>query len=331
MGRARRRQFLIAAGALLAAPLAAEAQQAGKVRRIGILMSLAADDPEAPPRIAAFAQGLQELGWIDGRNVRIDYRWSAGDVERYRKYAVELVALAPDVILASNTSIVRALQQATRTVPIVFTAATDPVGGGLVASLARPGGNVTGFSQREYGLSAKSLELPKQLAPGVTRVAVLRDPTTTGGVGQLGAIQAVAPSLRVELTPVDVRNAAEIERAINAFARGSNGGLFVTTSASSSLHRKLLITLAAQHRLPAVYPSGFYVNDGGLLSYGPDPIDPFRRAAGYVDRIPKGEKPANLPVQQPTKFELVINLRTARALGLTIPQSVLVRADKVIE
>ena len=328
----RRREFLgLVGGAAAAWPLAARAQQTERIRRIGALMNLASDDAEGQARLAAFHQGLQEWGWAVGRNVRIDTRWGAGDAVRYRRYAAELVALAPDIILASNTSIVRALQEATRTVPIVFAGGTDPVGGGFVASLARPGGNTTGFTLFEYGISVKWLELLKEIAPRVTRVAVLRNPTATGSVGQLGAIQGVAPSFGVELSPVDVRDAGEIERAVTAFARGSNGGLIVLANASAQVHRALIVTLAARHRLPAVYYLRFFVTGGGLISYGPGNIDLYRRAAGYVDRILKGEKPADLPVQQPTKYQLVINLKTAKALGPTVPPTLIARADEVIE
>ena len=315
----------------LAWPLAARAQQPERMRRIGVLMSLAADDPEAQARIAAFLQGLQQLGWTDGRNVRIDTRWGAGDADDIRKYAAELVALAPDVILATGAAAVGPLLQATRTVPIVFVNVADPVGAGFVDSLARPGGNATGFILFEYGMSAKWLELLKQIAPGVTRAAVIRDPAIAAGIGQFGAIQSVAPSVGVEVSPVNVRDAGEIERAVTAFARSSNGGLIVTGSALAVVHRDLIITLAARHKLPAVYFQRFFVTGGGLISYGPDIIDQYRRAAGYVDRILKGEKPADLPVQAPTKYELVINLKTAKALGLDVPPSLLARADEVIE
>jgi putative ABC transport system substrate-binding protein len=274
---------------------------------------------------------LQQLGWTDGRNVRIDYRMTAGDAERSRTYAAELVALAPDVILARGTSTVGPLLQVTRAVPIVFVSVVDPVGGGLVESLARPGRNATGFTDFEYGMSAKWLELLKQIAPRVTRAAVIRNPTATGGVGQFAAIQAVAPSFGVELTPVDARDAGEIDRAVTAFALGSNGGLIATASGLTQIHRELIITLAGRHRLPSVYPSRFYVTDGGLISYGPDQIDQTRRAATYVDRILKGEKPADLPVQAPVKYETVINMKTAKALGLEIPSGVLAIADEVIE
>ena len=328
----RRRDFAILLGsAAVAWPLAARAQQPERMRRIGVLMSVAADDPEGQARVAAFVQGLQQLGWIDDRNVRIDTRWGAGDADRYRRYAAELVALAPDVILASGGSVVGALRQATRTVPIVFTQTPDPVGAGFVESLAMPGGNATGFTLFEYGISGKWLELLKEIAPRVTRAAVLRDPAIAQGSGQLGAIQSAAPSFGVELRPVDVRDAGEIERAVTAFARGSNGGLIVTGSGLAIVHRDLIVTLAARHKLPTVYPARLFVTGGGLISYGPGSIEPHRRAAGYVDRILKGEKPADLPVQAPTKYELVINLKTAKALGLEVPAMLLARADEVIE
>ena len=318
-----RRKFIAAlGGSAFAWPLAARAQQADRVRRVGVLMNLAADDPEGQARIAAFLQGLQELGWTEGRNVRIDYRWHADDADRYRTYAAELVALAPDVILASSSASTAALQQATRTVPIVFAIVVDPVGAGYVASLARPGGNVTGFTLFEYSLSGKWLELLKEIAPNLMRIAILRDPAIASGIGQFAVIQAMAPpSFGVELSPIDVRDAGEIERGVAAFARRSNGGLIVTASTGAVAHRELIIMLAARHRLPAVYFFRYYVTSGGLISYGPDPTDPFRRAAGYVDRILKGEKAADLPVQAPTKYELAINLKTAKALGLTVPPS----------
>jgi len=326
----RRRDFITGfAGSAAVWPLAARAQQAERVRRIGALMNLAADDPEALGRITAFVQGLQQLGWSDGRNVRIIARWAAGNADNFRKYSAELVALAPDAILATSTPAVLALQQATHTVPIVFVTVIDPVGAGMVASLARPGGNTTGFALFEYGMSGKWVELLKEIAPGVRRVAVLRDLTI--GIAQLAAIQAVAPSLGMELSVVGTRDADEIERAVTAFAGSPNGGLIVTAGSSTAIHRELISTLAARHRLPAVYPFRYYVMEGGLISYGPDSIDPYREAAGYVHRILKGEKPADLPVQAPTKYELVVNLKTAKALGLTIPQSVLTRADEVIE
>lgn len=331
----RRRGFIVLAGgaAILLAipPLTARAQQTDRVRRIGVLMNLAEDDPETKIRLAAFLQGLQEAGWTIGRNVRLDYRWGVGDPDRHRANAAELVALAPDVILAHGSPILRPLKRATRTVPIVFVSVADPVGGGFVASLARPGGNATGLALFEYGLAVKWLEQLKQIAPRVTRVAVLRDPDQASGGGQLGAIQAVAPALGVELSPIDVRDAGEIERAITAFARQPNGGLIVTAAALAQINRKLIIALAARHRLPAIYPYRYFVREGGLTSYGPDTIDQYRRAAGYVDRILKGEKPADIPVQAPTKFELALNLMTAKALGLAIPESVLLQATEVIE
>jgi putative ABC transport system substrate-binding protein len=328
----RRRKFLATLGGAAAAwPLAARAQQGERVRRIGVLMNLTADDDDASRRVTALAQGLQQLGWTDGRNVRIDYRWGAIDADRARRYAAELLALAPDVTLAAGSSAAAALQQATRPVPIVFVNIADPVGAGFVDSLAQPGGNATGFMAFEYNLGAKWLELLKEIAPAVTRVAVLRDPALASGPAQFAAIQTAAPSLGVELTPVNVRDAGGIERAVTAFARSSNGGLIVTASTLTAVHRKLIIALAARHRLPAVYPYRYHATNGGLISYGPDTTDPFRRAAGYVDRILKGEKPADLPVQAPTKYDLVINLKTAKALGLDIPPTLLARADEVIE
>jgi putative ABC transport system substrate-binding protein len=312
-------------------PLAARAQQPEQIRRIGALMNLAADDPESQRRVTAFVQGLQQLGWTDGRNVRIDFRWGAADAERIRTYAAELVALAPDVILAAGAVTVGPLQHASRTIPIVFAGVTDPVGAGIVASLARPGGNATGFMNFEYGVSGKWLELLKQIAPRVTRAAVLRDSTIMASMSQFAAIQSVAPSFGVELNPIDTRQSDEIEHDVAAFAHGSNGGLIVVTGTSAIAHRDLIIALAARHRLPAVYPFRYYVAGGGLISYGPDAIDEYRRAAGYVDRILKGEKPADLPVQAPTKYELVVNLKTAKALGLDVPTALLARADEVIE
>jgi len=326
-----RRDFITLLGAAAAWPLAARAQQREQMRRIGVLMNLGSDDAEGQARNAAFLQGLQELGWTVGRNVRIEYRWGAGDAELFRRYASELVALAPDVILAGGGAVVPSLLQATRTVPIVFTGTPDPVGAGFVESLARPGGNATGFTIYEYGISGKWLELLKEIAPHVTRAAVIRDPAIAAGLGQWGAIQSVAPSLGVELRPLGVRDAGEIERAITAFAHSPNGGLIVTGSALAVVHRELITTLAARYRLPAVYTLPLMANAGGLISYGPDSIDPYRRAAGYVDRILKGEKPADLPVQAPTRYELVINLKTAKALGLTVPATLLARADEVIE
>jgi ABC-type uncharacterized transport system substrate-binding protein len=328
----RRREFItLLGGAAAAWPLAARAQQPARMRRIGVLMNLTAEDPESPARLAAFAQGLADLGWSIGRNLRIDYRWTGADPEHIRKDAEELVALTPDLILSSGTPTVAALQKATRSVPIVFAQVVDPVGSGFVETLARPGGNITGFSVFEYGISGKWLELLKEITPNVTRAAILRDIALASGSGQLGALQSVAPLLGVELRPMDVGDAAAIERAVVAFARSPNGGLIVTASTWAVIHRKLITKLAAEHRLPAVYHSSYYVSSGGLISYGPNSIDPFRRAAGYVDRILKGEKPADLPVQAPTKYELVINLKTAKALGLQIPPTLLTRADEVIE
>ena len=328
----RRRDFIKGiAGSAAAWPLAARAQQAERMRRIGVLMNVAADDLEGQARIAAFHQGLQELGWTLGRNARIDARWGAVDADSSRRYAAELVGLAPDVILASASAAVAALQQTTRTIPIVFTSVADPVGAGFVETLAHPGGNITGFSTFEYTLSGKWLELLKEIAPGVTRAAVLRDAAVGSGVGQYAIIQAVAPSLGVELRAIDVRDPGEIERAIVTFAQSQNGGLIIAGTSPAVVHRDLIITLAAHHQLPAVYPLPFMAHSGGLIAYGPDSVSPYRRAAAYVDRILKGEKPADLPVQAPTKYELVVNLKTAKALGLTIPQSVLTRADQVIE
>src|SRR6266436_3114463 len=332
-GSMRRREFIMLLGGSVAAwPLVARAQQPDRMRHIGVLMGTAADDSESQARAAAFAQGLAQLGWADGRNVQIDTRWATTNADDMRRHAAELVALAPDVILAATgTLTVAPLLQATRTVPIVFVLVIDPVGAGFVASLARPGGNATGFTIFEYGMSGKWLELLKEIAPRLTRAAVLRDPTIASGIGQFAAVQTVAPSLGVELSPVDVRDAAEIERAITAFARSGNGGLIVTGSALATRHRNLIITLAARQKLPAIYSGRWFVTDGGLLSYGPDYVAQFRQAAGYVDRILKGEKPADLPVQAPTKYHLVINLKTAKALGLEVPPTLLARADEVIE
>jgi putative tryptophan/tyrosine transport system substrate-binding protein len=328
-----RRRELIAAigGAMVAWPFAARAQQGGRMRRIGVLTTFAEDDPEGVARNAAFLQALAQLGWTDGRNVRMEYRRGASDPDRIRKYAAELAALAPDVILATGNATLAPLLQATRTVPIVFAAVADPVGAGFVDSLARPGGNATGFILFEYGISGKWLELLKEIAPGLKRAAVLRDPAIAAGTGQFGAIQSVAPSFGVELSPFNVRDAAEIERAVTAFARSPNGGLIVPGSGLAAAHRDLIITLAARHKLPAVYFARYFVTDGGLISYGPDTVDLHRRAAGYVDRILKGEKPADLPVQAPTGYMLSINLQTARALGLDVPSTLLARADEVIE
>jgi len=331
----RRRKFLatLLGGAVAAWPLAARAQQAERVRRIGLFTNLAADDAESQARNAAFLQALQQLGWTNGANVRIDFRFGAGDAERNRRYASELVALAPDVIVATGSPVVEPLRQATRSVPIIFLQITDPVGAGLVASLARPGGNITGFTNYEYSMSGKWLELIKEAAPRLTRLAVLREAGSVSGIGQLAAIQAMAPSLAVEVRPADVRDADEIERGISEFARGSHGdrGLIVTASGLAIIHRQLIIALAARHMLPAIYSLRLYVPDGGLIAYGADTIDPYRRAAAYVDRILKGEKPADLPVQAPTKYELAINLRTAKTLGLEVPPTLLARADEVIE
>jgi putative tryptophan/tyrosine transport system substrate-binding protein len=328
----KRREFItLLGGAAVGWPIVARAQERERVRRIGILMPLAADDREAPTRIAAFHQGLESLGWIVGRNVRIEYRWGAGDPDRIRKSVAELVELAPDVILAGGSATLAPFLQATRTMPVVFVHVPDPVGAGFVDSLGRPGGNATGFAIFEYGISGKWLELLKQIAPAVTQVGVIRDPAISAGIGQWGAIQAMAPSVGVEVIPVNVRDAPEIERAITAFARSSNGGLLVTASALAVLHRDLIVTLAARHKLPAVYWERFFVTGGGLISYGPDVVDQFRRAASYVDRILKGEKPADLPVQAPVKYELAINLKTARVLALNVPDSLLARADEVIE
>jgi putative ABC transport system substrate-binding protein len=326
-----RRACMAALGGAVVWPLAVRAQQGERVRRIGVLTNLAADDPEAQARIGAFLQGLQEFGWAVGRNVRIDYRWGGGNADRTRRSASELVALTPDVILTSGSTAVAPLLQVTRSVPIVFSQVPDPVGAGFVKTLARPGGNATGFITFEYGLSGKWLELLKLIAPSVTRAAVLRDATQSAGIGQWGAIQAVAPSLRVEVSPVNVNDPSEIERDVANFARSLNSGLIVSSSPSAFLHRDLIITLANRHQLPAVYYQRVFAADGGLISYGPDFVDQYRRAAGYVDRILKGEKPADLPVQAPTRYELVINLKTARALGLDIPATLLARADEVIE
>ena len=326
-----RREFItLLGGAAAAWPIAARAQQGERLRRIGVLLGFTADDLEGRTRLTAFVQALQQFGWADGRNVRIDTRWglNAGDI---RKLAAELVELAPDVILTSSSVVTAAMMQATRTIPIVFTIVIDPVGAGYVDNLARPGGNATGFTIYEYSMSGKWLELLKAIAPSLTRAMVLRDPAVASGPGQFAAIQAAAPSLGVELRPVDTRDAGEIERAIAAFAQSAKSGLIVTGSIGAAAHRELIIALAARHRLPAIYNGRFWPAAGGLMSYGPDFLDQFRRAAGYVDRILKGEKPGELPVQAPTKYELIINLRTAKALGLTVPNTLLARADEVIE
>jgi len=330
----RRREFIAFLGgsaALAAWPLVAHAQQSERMRRIGALLAIAEDDPERDVRVAAFEQGLQQLGWTIGDNLRIDYLWATNDVER-SQYAAELISLKPDVLFASSGAVVGALQQATRTVPIVFVTVIDPVGGGWVSSLARPGGNATGFASHDFSLAGKWLELLKEIAPHVTRVAVIRDPSVPAGSGGFAAIQTVAPSLGIELTPIGVRDASEIELGITDFARSPNGGLImVGPSSSVALHRDLIIRLAAKHRLPAVYGSRRFIAIGGLIAYAADPVDQYRRAAGYIDRILKGEKPADLPVQAPTKYQLIINLKTAKALGLDLPPSVVARADEVIE
>ena len=330
--RLNRRQFITLLAGTAAWPVVARAQQAERMRRIGVLLALAADDPYGQAQAAAFQQALQQLGWNDGRNVRIDIRWDESDADRARRYAQELVALAPDIFLAGGTVSVSALQHVTRALPIVFAAVADPVGAGFVDTLARPGGNITGFMVFEYGFSGKWLELLKQMAPQVTRAAVIRDPAFSFAIGVFGAIQAVAPALGVEVTSISVHDIGDIERAVEAFARSANGGLIVTGIATMPVAtRDLIITLAGRHKLPAVYPSRDMVTAGGLVSYGPDFVDQFRRAAGYVDRILKGANPADLPVQAPTKYNLVINLKTARAIGLDVPASVLARADEVIE
>jgi putative ABC transport system substrate-binding protein len=330
----RRREFITLLGgtaATTAWPLNTRAQQSSVMRRIAVLLGGAPDNPEVQANGAAFEQGLEKLGWTDGRNVRIDHRWGAGDVDNIRKQAAEIVALAPDVILTGSSATIGPVLQATRAAPIVFVGVLDPVGSGFVASLARPGGNATGFMQFEYSLSAKWLELLKEIAPGVTRAAVLWDPTISAGVGQFAVLQSMAPSLGVELTPVSMRDAPEIERGVAAFARSANDGLIVTASPLTLVHRELIIRVAADHKLPAVYFERYFVTSGGLISYGPHMTDQYRQAAGYVDRILKGEKPANLPVQAPTKYELAINLKTAKALGIAVPPTLLARADEVIE
>jgi putative ABC transport system substrate-binding protein len=327
----RRRDFIVLFGGAVAWPAMAGAQQTERMRLIGVLLPATAGDAGMQARIAAFHQGLALLGWSIGRNVRIDTRWTTTDAAEIRRHAAELAALAPDVILAHAATTVGPLLQATRTVPVVFPAVVDPVGAGFVDSLARPGGNATGFMNYEYSLSGKWLELLKQIAPGLTRVAVIRNAATASGPGQFAAVQAMAPSLSVEVTPVNVRDAGEIERAVAAFAHAPNGGLIVTASPLASSHQDLIVALAARHKLPAVYFERLFVAAGGLIAYGPDQIDMYRRAAGYVDRILKGEKPADLPVQAPTKYELAINLKTAKALGLAVPQTLLASADEVIE
>ena len=328
----QRREFITLLGGTAAAwPLAGHAQQGERVRRVGMLLPATADDSEYPMLVNAFVRGLQQLGWTDGRNIRIDIRWAGGGADTNRRYAEELVALAPDVIMAAGNSSAGPLLQATRAIPIVFTIVPDPVGAGLVDSLARPGGNATGFTSFAYDIGGKWLELLKEIAPRVTRVAVIRDSTITAGVGQWSAIQTAAPSFGVEATPINLSNARELERTVSTFARSANGGLIVTSSGLAISYRDMIVMQAAKHRLPAVYYSRGFVSAGGLISYGSDRVDQFRNAAGYVDRILKGEKPADLPVQAPTKYELVINLKTAKALGLTVPPTLLARADEVIE
>jgi putative tryptophan/tyrosine transport system substrate-binding protein len=327
----KRRTFITLIGGAAAWPLAARAQQRERVWRIGVLLPFAEAHPVGQARVGAFVQGLRQLGWTDGHNVRIDYRWSAGDSDNIRKFASELIALGPDVVMAFTSAAVTALRQATSTVPIVFAVVADPVGAGYVESLARPGGNVTGFAAQEYAVGGKWMELLKEIVPRLTRVAVLRDSAIAAGPGQFGALQAVAPSFGVELRPIDLHDPSGIEHGIAAFAKGPNNGLIVTGSPSATLHRNLIITLAARHKLPAIYYERSFADAGGLISYGPDFIDQCRRAAGYVDRILKGERPADLPVQAPTKYELVINLKTAKALGLQIPDKLLALADEVIE
>jgi putative tryptophan/tyrosine transport system substrate-binding protein len=327
----RRREFVAGLGSAAAWPLVANAQPAERVRRIGALMNLAADDPVSIARAKAFADGLQALGWIEGRNVRIDYRWAASKPDLFQRYAAELATLAPDVILAAGGAALPPILQATRAVPVIFVHAPDPVGNGYVVSMARPGGNATGFLTFEYSLAAKWVELLKEIAPNITRAGILRDAAVAQGIGQFAVIQSVAPSLGVDVTPINVRDAAEIERDIVALARSANAGLILTASPAGPIHRDLIIALAARHKLPAVYVERLFAAAGGLLSYGPDFADQYRRAASYVDRILKGEKPADMPVQAPTKYELVINLRTAKALGLEIPSTLLARADEVIE
>jgi putative tryptophan/tyrosine transport system substrate-binding protein len=326
----RRRDFITLVGGT-AWPLAARAQQADRVRRIGVLMSIAADDMESQPRITAFKQGLQQLGWTEGRNVHIEVRWWGGNDRDRQKYVAELVALAPDVIVVSGSTYLEVLLKSSRAIPIVFVLVPDPVGSGYVESLSRPGGNATGFVMFEYGLAAKWLELLKQVAPDVKRAAILRDASISLGIGQFAVIQSVAPSLGVDVIPINLRDTTEIEHAVAAFARSSNGGLISTSSAFAAVHRDQIITLAARHKLPAVYIARLYVASGGLISYGPNFVNQHRQAGSYVDRILKGEKPADLPVQAPTKYELVINLKTARTLGLEVPPSLLARADEVIE
>jgi putative ABC transport system substrate-binding protein len=327
----QRREFITLIGGAAAWPLAVRAQQPERTRRIGVLLQATESDLEFQPRLKAFLDGLAQFGWAEGRNLQLEYRWAGGNADEIRRHAAELVVLAPDVLIAAGSTAVGALQQATRTIPIVFPTAGDPVGAGFVESLARPGGNITGFAVFEYAIGAKWLALLKDVSPRTNRVAVLRDPAVAVGPGQLGAIQTAAPSFGMEVIPINVREPDEIERSVTAFAKSSNGGLIVTGSPLAQLHRALIISLAVRHKLPAVYFERFFVADGGLISYGPEFVDQYRRAAGYVDRILRGEKPADMPVQAPTKYELVINLKTAKALGLTVPPSLLATANEVIE
>ena len=327
----RRRDFITLIGGAASLPLVARAQPAERLRRIGVLLQATKSDLEFQPRLKAFLDGLAQFGWTEGRNLQLEYRWAGGNANDIRRYATELVMLAPDVLVAAGSAAVGALQQATPTIPIVFATAGDPVGAGFVESLARPGGNITGFAVFEYAIGGKWLALLKEVSPHTNRVAVLRDPAVAVGPGQLGAIQTAAPSFGMEVIPINVREPDEIERAVTAFAKSSNGGLIVTGSPLAQLHRGLIISLAVRHKLPAIYFERFFVADGGLISYGPEFVDQYRRAAGYVDRILKGEKPADMPVQAPTKYELVINLKTAKALGLTVPPSLLATANELIE
>jgi putative ABC transport system substrate-binding protein len=327
----KRREFITLLGGAAAWPLAVHAQQGERPRRIGVLLVTVADDPEMSRRLTALQGGLGRRGWVEGRNLRVERRWAAGDPERIRSAAAELVALAPDVIIVNGSSGMDAMQRATRTVPVVFVVVPDPVGAGYAERLARPGGNATGFAQFEFGIGAKWLELLKEVSPNLKRAGIIRDPTITAGPGQFGAIQSVAPSLAMEISPLNVRDANEIERVIGTFARTKDSGLIVTGSALAVVHRKLIISLAAKYKLPATYFAGYCVKEGGLISYGPDLVDQYRQVASYVDRIYKGEKPADLPVQTPTKFELMINLKTAKALGLDVSPTLLARADEVID
>jgi putative ABC transport system substrate-binding protein len=327
----RRREFITLMSGAVAWPVIARAQQSDQMRRIAVLMNTAEDDPQSAIQKSVFVRALEEPGWKVGRSVQIDYRWGAGDSKIYRKYAPELVALTPDVIVVVGGTAVGELQRVTHTIPIVFVGTTDPVNRGLIASMARPGGNTTGFIEYEFGMAGKWLELLKQIAPNLSRVSVVRDPSESSGIGQLTAIQTLAPSFNVEVTPIDARDSKEIERAITTAARGTNVGLIATLSGSAIGHRKQIITLAARHRLPAAYPASYFVKEGGLVSYGPDPVNHFRDGATYVDRILKGEKAGDLPVQAPTKYELAINLKTAKTLGLEVPQRLLASADEVIE